>query len=76
MSCSNQLKNVSEFYNTVHTALMQHCTHTTLFLDSTGLLKRSMFAILKKIARVANNTQSKSFHKYRFLDRLHQIGHG
>ena len=47
---------MSEFYNTVRTALMQRRTHTTLFLDSAGLLKRSMFTILEKIARVANNT--------------------
>ena len=44
--------------------LMQHHTHTTLFLESTGLLERSTFAVLEKIARVANDTRSRSFHKY------------
>ena len=52
------------------TALMQHCTRTTLFLDSTGLLERSTFVILEKIARVANDTQLRSFCEYRLLDRL------
>ena len=52
------------------TALMQRRTHTALFLDSTGLLERSTFAILEKIARVANDTRSRSFHEYRLLDRL------
>ena len=52
------------------TALMQRRTRMTLFLDSTGLLERSMFAILEKIAKVANDTQSRSFCKYRLLDRL------
>ena len=49
---------------------MQRRTRTTLFLDSTGLLERSTFAILEKIARVANDTQSRSFRDYRLLDRL------
>ena len=49
---------------------MQHCTITILFLDSTGLLKQSSFAILKKIGRVANDTQWRLFHKYQLLDRL------
>ena len=52
------------------TALMQCHTRMTLFLDSTGLLEQSTFAILEKIARVANKTQSRSFRKYRLLDRL------
>ena len=49
---------------------MQHRTRTTLFLDSTGVLKRSTFAILEKIARVASNTRSRWFHEYQLLDRL------
>ena len=52
------------------TALMQRRTRTTLFLESTGLLERSTFAILEKIARVANDTRSRSFRDYRLLDRL------
>ena len=55
---------------TVHTALMQRRTRTTFFLNSTGLLKRSKFAILEKIATVANDTRSRSFHEYRLLDRV------
>ena len=39
------------------TAVMQRRTRMTLFLDSTGLLERSTFAILEKIARIANDTQ-------------------
>ena len=50
------------------TALMQR--RTTLFLVFTGLLERSTFSILEKIARVANDTRSRSFHEYRLLDRL------
>ena len=50
------------------TALMQRRTRTTL--DSTGLLERSTFAILEKIARVANDTLSSSFREYQLLDRL------
>ena len=46
---------------------MQRRTRTTLFLDSTGLLERSTFAILEKITRVANDTRSS---EYRLLDRL------
>ena len=57
------------FYS-YNTALMQRRTCTTLFLDSTGLLERSTFLILEKIARVANDTQSRSFCEYRLLDRL------
>ena len=49
---------------------MQHRTRTTLFLESTGLLERSTFAILEKIARVVNDTRSRSFRDYRLLDRL------
>ena len=49
---------------------MQRRTHTTLFITSTGLLERSTFAIVEKIARVANDTQSRSFQEYRLLDRL------
>ena len=49
---------------------MQRRTRTTLFLDSTGLLERSTFAILEKITRVANDTRSRLFHEYRLLDRL------
>ena len=52
------------------TALMQRLTRTTLFLDSTGLLEQSTFVILEKIARVANDTQSRLFCEYRLLDRL------
>ena len=52
------------------TALMQLRTRTTLFLDSTGLFERSTFAILKKIARVANGTRSRLFCDYQLLDRL------
>ena len=46
---------------------MYHCA---LFLNSTGLLKWAMFAILEKITRVANDTQSRMFHEYQLLDRL------
>ena len=49
---------------------MQRRTRMTLFLDSTGLLKQSTFAILEKIARVANDTLLRSFREYRLLDRL------
>ena len=49
---------------------MQRRTRMTLFLESTGLLERSTFAILEKITRVANDTQSRSFRDYRLLDRL------
>ena len=49
---------------------MQRRTRTTLFLESTGLLERSTFAILEKIATVANDTRSRSFRDYRLLDRL------
>ena len=49
---------------------MQRRTRTTLFLDSTGLLERSTFVILEKIARVANNTRSRSFHEYQLFNRL------
>ena len=49
---------------------MQRHTRTTLFLDSADLLERSTFAILEKIAIVANDTQSRSFREYRLLDRL------
>ena len=52
---------------------MQCRTRTTLFLDSTGLLERSTFAILEKIARVANDTRSRLFREYQLLDRL-QLG--
>ena len=52
------------------TALMQRRTRTALFVDSTGLLERSVFAILEKITRVANDTLSRSFCEYRFLNRL------
>ena len=52
------------------TALMQRRTRTTLFLESNDLLERSTFAILEKIARVANDTRSRSFCDYRLLDRL------
>ena len=44
-------------------------SHDT-FLDSTGLLERSTFAILENIARVANDTRSRLFCEYRLLDRL------
>ena len=49
---------------------MQRCTRMTLFLDSTGLLEQSMFAILEKITRVANDTRSRLFREYQLLDRL------
>ena len=49
---------------------MQPCTRMTLLLDSTGLLERLTFVILEKIARVANDTRSRSFREYRLLDRL------
>ena len=49
---------------------MQRRTRKTLFLDSTSLLKRSAFAILEKIARVVNDTLSRSFCEYRLLNRL------
>ena len=49
---------------------MQCHTRTTLFLDSIGLLEQSTFAILEKIARVANDTRSRSFREYQLLDRL------
>ena len=49
---------------------MQCHTCMTLFLDSTGLLEQSTFAILEKIARVANDTRSGSFREYHLLDRL------
>ena len=38
------------------TTLTQHRTHMALILDSTGLLERSKFAILKKISGVTNDT--------------------
>ena len=68
-------KHVAELYMhndsvAYSTALMQCHTRTTFFLDSTGLLERSTFVILEKIARVANNSWSRSFHEYRLLDRL------
>ena len=34
------------------TALMQRCTHMTLFLDSTGLLKQSTSATPENITRI------------------------
>ena len=49
---------------------MQHRIRTTLFLDSTGLLERLAFAILEKIARVANDTLSRLFCEYQLLNRL------
>ena len=49
---------------------MQRRTRTTLSLDSTGLLERSSFAILEKIARVANDTLSRSFCEYRLFNRF------
>ena len=55
---------------TYSTALMQRRTRTILFLDSTGLLERSTFAILEKIAKVANDTRLRSFREYRLLNRL------
>ena len=58
------------FTSTYSTALMQRRTRTTLFLDSTGLLEQSAFAILEKIARVANDTLSRSFCEYQMLNRL------
>ena len=61
------------YYHLFHmysTALMQCRTHTTLFLNSTGLLEQSAFAILEKITRVANDTLSSSFYEYQLLNRL------
>ena len=52
------------------TALMQRRTRTTPFLNSTGLLEWSTFTILEKIARVANDTRSRSFRECQILDRL------
>ena len=52
---------------------MQRRTRTTLFLDSTGLLERSTFAILEKVARVANDTRSRLFREYRLLDKLRLV---
>ena len=52
---------------------MQHHTRTTLFLNSTGLLERSTFAILEKIARVANDIRLRLFHEYRLQDRLRLV---
>ena len=49
---------------------MQLRTRMTLFLDSTGLLEQSTFAILEKIARVANGTRSRLFCECRLLDGL------
>ena len=49
---------------------MQRRTRTTLFLESTGLVERSAFVILEKIARVPNDTRSRLFRDYRLLDRL------
>ena len=49
---------------------MQRRSCTTLFLNCTDLLERSTFAILEKIARVANDTRSRLFHEYQLLDRL------
>ena len=57
------------------TALKQCRTCTTLFLNSTGLVEQSAFTILEKIATVANDTQSRSFHEYQLLDRI-VMGHG
>ena len=34
-----------------------------------------MFVILEKIARLANDTQSRFFLRYRLLNRLQLIGH-
>ena len=42
-------------------------THTILFLNSTGVLERSKFVILEKIARVVNDTWSRSFREYWLL---------
>ena len=50
--------------------LMQHYMCTTPFCHSTGIFQQSMLAILEKIARATNDTQSRSFCKYRLLDRL------
>ena len=47
---------------------MQCRTLTTLFLDSTGLLEQSTFAILEKIARVTNDTRLRWFREYRLLE--------
>ena len=52
------------------TAVMQRRTRMTLFLDSTGLLEQPTFAIPEKIARVANDTRSRSFRDYQLLNRL------
>ena len=50
--------------DTYSTALMQCRTLITLLVGSTGLVEQSTFAILEKITIVANDTQSRSFHKY------------
>ena len=49
---------------------MQHRTCIKLFLESTGLHERSIIVIFKKIATVLNNTRSRSFHEYWWLERL------
>ena len=49
---------------------MQCRTRMSLFIDPTGLLERSMFAILEKVIRVVNDTLSRLFHEYRLLDKL------
>ena len=67
MMCTNHINGNKHTYSTT---LMQSHTCTTLFLDSTGLLKQSMFAILKKIGSVANDTRSRSFCEYQLLNRL------
>ena len=40
-------------YIIVHNALMQHCTHMTLFVDFIGLLKQLTCAIVEKLAGIA-----------------------
>ena len=49
------------FQSIYSTTLVQCRTRTTLFPNSTGLLERSTFMIVEKIARVANDTRSRLF---------------
>ena len=49
------------------TALIQRHIRITLSLESTGLLEQSMFVILEKITRVANDTRSGSFYELQWL---------
>ena len=67
---NNVIHIITHYICMYSTALMKRRTYTTLFLDSTDLLEQSTFEILEKIARVANDTQLRSFHDNRLLNRL------